>query len=237
MKKVINILLGLAIVGAGLGSFRNLTDYAGYSFLTMAFAGITNFFFLRRSAKNKADYLPLFLPLVFLIGLFGTIAAVSSLAVRLFLGVASAFLFYFFSEGVKVLEEIITLAAVMLSLSFVWAVNFFFIPPGYVLLLLTNVLMSALFWQAFYKMGIRGPNHHLFAAISSLILIEVSWVTWFWPVHFLTAAVVPFSVFYLIYILSEQYFAGRLTRKKVFFQGGMIVVILALSVLSSSWQP
>lgn len=240
--KISNGLTAILLLVLGLWRYESLQDFAWIGAGLIVADLALNFSVLRSLAKTKADYIWLILPVLFIIGLWGTAAATSSQAVKIFVMVSSVLFFYSYQIHLprrpSIFEEdFFSLLSGFLLLIFVWSLNFFFTPPAWSVTLLIFALFFAFFWQVFHKLRPFPRESTLWALICSLILIEISWGLLFWPVHFLTAAVVNFSVFYLLYMLGRLYFYSRLTKKKVYFQAALILVVLVFSLLSSSWRP
>ncbi|MDP3993713.1 MAG: hypothetical protein U1C57_00155 [Candidatus Doudnabacteria bacterium] len=242
LRKSIRIILAAIVFVASLPLYENLNQFiwagAGVTFLFI----FVNLVLIRKTARTETDYLPLILPTIYLVGFFGTVASLSSLGMRLFLALGAVFLFYVYqiyfpTVPPLLVEETVSLAAGFMALLTVWSVNFFFTPAWWLLSSLTLIVFFPMFFQAFYKMGRAGLDCILLSLIASLIMVETAWAILFMPVYFLTAAVVNFSAFYLIYVLSGMYFAGRLTAKKVYFQTGLILLFLLISFISSPWKP
>lgn len=130
-------------------------------------------------------------------------------------------------------EEFFTLSAVILLLVSFWSINFFFSPPWWVISLLTLFAFWLIFEQFLQKISVA--SHMLWSLVGTLILVEISAALLYWPVNFFTSSVVVFSVFYLIYILTELYYAKRLTLKKLYFHVSLVSVLLLGTTLSSGW--
>ena len=135
------------------------------------------------------------------------------------------------------IEEIFTLLAAFFALYVLWAWVFFFTPLWWVVILLTMVIFFPIFFQAFYKMGNVSRLALLNTLVATLIIGETTWAILFTPVYFLTASVMIFSVFYLIYMLGNLHYEGRLNKKKLIFQTSLILTVFILTLLSSPWQP
>lgn len=177
---------------------------------------------------------------LFWLGVLGVFAAVSSLVGRVLLLAAALLLFFFYLRfprpRPRALEDVFTLSSAFLLLTAVWAADFFFTPPWWAVLLLLSLLMFLLFSQAFYKMGVRARLLLIMSLVATLLMVEVSWATLFWPTHFLTVAATGFAGFYLVYIIGQLGLTRRLNRKKIYFQLGLAAVFLLTILLSSPWR-
>ena len=196
---------------------------------------------LRRTTRNLADLLWLLLPFLYLVGIFGTVAATST-GIGLFFAIFASYLFYFYHNHFPspiplYIEQTFTLYGAFLLSVFLWSLNFVFTPPWWVVSLLMFAGFFPLFLQAFYKMARSAGEAGFDAFVAALLMVEISWAVLFWPVHFFTAAVVSFGAFYLLYLISMQYFKNRLNRRKIYFQVSLISIVVLITLMSSSWQP
>lgn len=242
LKKIISGLYAIfpviLILFGNLGLERFFVFSGGYVALTI-FGGI---WLLALDGRSRRDYFLLILPVLFLAGLFGTVAAVSSVVLRLVIaGAASGLLFIYTMVFPKTppwnLEESFAMAAAALGLVSLWAWNFFFLPPWYLFLFGGSVAGFLLIWQAARKFGQPSVPATVAGLVGAIILLESMWAALFWPTHFLTAAAASFTVFYLIYVLSSLYYSDRLTKKQVYFQTASAAFVMVLIILSSPWQP
>lgn len=196
---------------------------------------------LKEHTSSRPDLLWLVMPAVFLIGVFGTVAAAPA-GIGLFLAVLASYIFYYYHRHFPspiplYLEQTFVLYGAFLLSVFLWSLNFYFTPPGWVISLVILAGFFPLFWQAFYKMKHSAGDAALDGLVAALLLVEMSWVMLYWPVHFFTTAVVSFTAFYLVYMLSVQYFKGRLNKRKIYFQVSLACFVLLITLATSSWQP
>lgn len=173
----------------------------------------------------------LLLPLVSLIGIFGT-AAASPLA-GVFFGLVGAYLLYYyyraFPKDVPIfIAQTMTLFAAFMFAAFIWSLNYFFTPPPWVVMILSGAGFFALLWPYLHTLG---------TWVGTTVMVEFTWVLLFWPVHFFTQAVASLAVFYLMFMLSYLRSIGKLTRPKIYFQVSLISFIVIIALLSSAWEP
>lgn len=240
--KIINAFLAVLIFGLSLKTYTALEDFVLWASLLIVMLLVINFTALQGNISTRRDYQLLILPVLFLCALFGTVGAISPLGIKIFLTILGTLLFYIYQlyfphRPPSFLEEVFAIGTGFLLLSFTWAINFFFSLPWWSVSLLTFFVFFLLFWQAFSKMRLMSTQILIWSWINALILSEISWVALFLPVHFLTAAALSFGVFYLLYMLSYLHLQRRLTKKKIYFQTAIILVVWLASLLSSSWQP
>ncbi len=236
--KISNALLAFLAAGIILRNFQEFTNYLWSASLLVALS-IGVYFAFGRGAHGagSSPFWGWVLPAVFLGGLLGVAGAVSALAAKLVLAIAGAAWFYLHQAFSWPLaeHESFTLATGFLSLVFIWALNFFFTPPWWTLMTLTLGIFFLMFLQVFSETGQRPPHLWLWSLLGALIMVEIFWTVLFLPVYFLTAAVLSFAAFYLIYVVTLFHFSGRLTKKKIYFQTGIILLVLIMSLLSSAW--
>jgi hypothetical protein len=144
--------------------------------------------------------------------------------------------YYFPKRAPRFVADVFFLAAVFLNLTLIWAANFFFTLPWWLVLLWIFVFMFLHFWLAFNTMKEK-ERSIIYGLLSGLLALEIGWAVLFWPVHFLTAALMNFAAMYLIFIFSDLYFRRKLEKNKIVFQAGIILIVLILSLLTSPWQP
>lgn len=234
------LILITALLGNRSGAQRLGSYYIGaaLSFAVIIFSELR---LLRRRTRSRADFLWLVMPGLFLLGIFGTVAATQA-GIGIFFAILASYLFYFYHRHFPspiplYIEQVFTLYGAFLLSIFLWSFNYFFTPAWWITTLLMFGGFFLLFLQAFYKMA-RPPGEAVFdALVMALLMVEVSWAVLFWPVHFFTAAVISFAVFYLAYMLGVQYFKGRLNRRKIYFQTSLISIVVLITLISSSWQP
>lgn len=241
--KIINVLFVVLVIGASLSSYQVLKDYVFWSAGLAALLTLINFFAVRQTGDPRANYVLLILPSLYVIGLMGVAAATATLGFKIFFAAAGGLLLYFYQfyfpqPPPRFMEDLFSMVTGFLLLTAGWAVNFFFALPWWVLTTAIFLAFLLVFGQAFLKLqraALVRRRHFIWALTSSLILVESTWATFFWPVHFLTAAVMGFAVFYLLYVLAALHWEGRLTKQKIYFQTGIILLVLLFSLLSSPW--
>jgi hypothetical protein len=236
LEKIIYFILALAALTLGLSqNLQSLLVYgAGFLFAVI----IVKLIYRKLRPAGENWLRGLILTILFLSGFFGSMAAVSALPIKLFLGFFGAVILFLgqIYPTKTLLEILILLTAFLVSLS-VWAWNFFFSPSWWVILLVTFGVFYLLFWQEGLKLTAGQAEVRVFPLIASLILVEVAWAILFLPLYFLTEALVSLVVFYAIFEFSKVYFMGGLTKKQVLFHSIIIGIVLGLGLVSSAWQP
>lgn len=171
------------------------------------------------------------IPAVFLIGFFGTMAGISPAPARVLVGLLAGALFYFHQilqeRKILSLEQTFVIASVLFVSVFVSSLNFFFNVSWPAVTVLNLLFLFAILSSVFSL---------LWALAGALLLTEIFWATLFLPVHFLTGALVQVAMFYLFYTLGWLHQQGHLSKKRIYFHTAMVLFILVLGFLSSSWH-
>lgn len=235
-KKIANTVLAVLIIYVGAGNYTSFGSLLWYVLPLLALAVLVDLYAIKKANLPRKYGFLVFVPGLFLVGLFGTLSGISPMAVKLFIvTIAGAWFYlyqiYFPNSLPSFLEEVTVLATAFLNFNLIWSLNFFFSPPGFVIMLMMFAVAVILFWLVFRH------DHPVLPWIYGLIILEMTWVLLFWPLHYLNMAVVSFSGFYGLYMLSRHYFENRLTRDKVYFHLALITVMLILSLISSPWNP
>jgi len=231
----------LLIFGAGLLGERELRNFSVYLIYgTVLFLGIlaADFALAKRAGRGRGE---LVLTGLFLFGYLGALAAASPGLIRLFIALITASVFFAYHsrppQGLprKSVFEVVNIITAVYLLTFLWALNFFFAAGWWLTLLLVFGFFTLLFWQAFNKLRVPRSDVWPACVLSALIMTEIAWAAIYLPVNFITGAVAVFSPFYLIFMLSSSQARKRLSRDKVYFHVGIMLVVLFLSLVSSPW--
>lgn len=229
MPKFLSIILVILLFGAGLLSYKNPFIFAPTALAIAVFVTTVNFYSQNRSI----------LPGFFVLGYLGVMATISSLFIKLTLGLLAAGVFYYYHLNLPkkqafLDEEFFIMATAMLLLSALWGLNFFFTPPWWAVSVLTFIFFMPIFREAFSLLGV--PTPALWALLNVLILVEVTAALLYWPVNVLTATVMVFAVFYLQYVFSALYYMRKLTKKRIYFHSGLISFVVSVTLLTSKWS-
>lgn len=189
------------------------------------------------SEKPLGFHLPVLLGF-FLLGLFGTVAATSSPAVKILLALLSAVLVYFQSAtAYQSVREVFTIATAFLVSLSIWAWNFYFTAPWWSLTLLAFGSYLVIFWACEASFSQADSFQTIWPILAGLLMVEVFWAMLYLPLHYLTMALVTTTVFYALYEFFNLHIRGRLNRMQILFHSVFIIVILMASLLSTAWQP
>lgn len=238
MPRLLNLILSGAIFAVAIVRFASPARFILWGSLVIAAVIILCVLRLRTTVAPRRDYWLLTLPILYILGLFGTLSAVSSLALKLVLSLAGSGVFYYyqtnFPKARPVLdEEFFTLTTALFVFVSVWSLNFFFRLPWWQVSILMFTTSFFLVLQAFYKMPVPLPG--VWSFVCALILLEIVTAVLYWPVNFMTSAVISFAGFYLCYIFFQLYYMRLLTKKRVYFHLSIIFALIFGSLITSAW--
>ena len=227
---------------ASLLTYHSPSQFALSALGFVCLVTLINLFSIRKIVTSFADFSLLVLPAFFLLGIFGVTSLVSSDFLKLLIAVPACYMFllyeFYFPKRVRVaLEELFSVTTGFAILVFLWGINFFFTPTWWIFMLILGLAFFLLYFQAFYKFGFATGEAFTNSLLGTLVMLETAWAVLYWSVHFLTSAMVTFVVFYVVYMLSAEFFKGTLTRRKIYFQLWVVSFILFFSVASSLWRP
>ena len=225
-------------------SFREHGDLGEFALWTGALVGVVCIanWFVSKSAKLADRIYNAGLPVLYLAGYFGALAAVSAPAAKIVVAALGSSVFYLIELFLlephpRAVREIAVLSTAFLLQVTLWATSFFFVQPWWVLMSAVFFVSTGLYFLVFFSGGLPHRRAFLWALVCAFIQVEAAWAVFFWPVHFLTAAVVNFSFFYGIFVVTAMYFEGPINRRSLYFQMGLILIVLVVSLLSSPWSP
>lgn len=237
--KIFNIAITAGAIYVAVRPYERIAQFVLYALILLGLSAAANFFVLKKTEDSFWHLVP---PSFFLAGFFAVSAAVSWPIAKIFLSAVAGLLFFIYENHFPqkhsiFLEELFVLVTGFLVLLGIAGVNFYFNLDWWIGSTLVFVLFFFIFSQQFYKMKRGDRRELLYAAAGSLIVFEFFWIALFWPVHFLTLAVIVFAVFYVVYMISNLTFAGHLTRRKVYFHVFFMLALVLSALLSSAWQP
>ncbi len=236
--KIFNSLIAIAV--AFVAGFSVPVNLESYTWMVAGSIGgflVLNLFsgkILQRSLPIPARILPIF----FLLGLFGAMAAISQNWIRFLVGVGGAIWLYAFQirEDQHSSESFSLVTAFLLLLS-VWSVNFFFSPPWWAMIMALSLSPVIVLWLALSDYPLTRAEKSIWSLVVFIILAEVSWTILLLPLHYFSTAVASFSIFYLLFIFSFLYFTERITRKRILFHSVLAGALVLASFLSSPFTP
>jgi hypothetical protein len=77
----------------------------------------------------------------------------------------------------------------------------------------------------------------LYSAVLGLSLAEIAWIISFWPFGYLTAGVLVFIIYFILWDLCQSYFLGILSKKRVAIHLILFAVLAGMVLMSTQWVP
>ena len=134
------------------------------------------------------------------------------------------------------LENIFFLSAFGIFLG-IWAIDFFFTPAWWLIMALMFVFSVILFWMGIFNTHAERREKVIYTLFLAFALTEISWALLFWPLHFVSMAIVAAVIFYLAWTMARLHFLGLLNRKKIIYHSGFSVLILLVTLSTAVWLP
>jgi len=127
------------------------------------------------------------------------------------------------------------------SLFFFWRLD----PVQYFAALLVFFIFTALLFWEFYSFAAAGAvsseaakqGAFIFAAVFSLVLLELGWAVSLLPIGFLSSAAFLFLIFSVIEHSFFDYIAGSLHKNRIVFNGAVLILGTIIVLMFSSWSP
>ena len=129
------------------------------------------------------------------------------------------------------------------------ATIFLFFSASYGLYL--NFKISSWLLMLFYFVNVAVVSYQYFVTIErrkkitvliySLVLgfamLEMGWIVNFWPFGYLTTGFILFMFYYILWDLVQSYFLKNLSKKKVFVNLMLFILMSGIVLYSSRWLP
>jgi hypothetical protein len=178
-----------------------------------------------------------FISLTYIAAVFSGFILVPNQNLRLIFLIISAILFYFVQINLGKQSQL--LQNVFLGNLFVIYVAIFSLQHYqrinlWVFLGLVTFLTFIFSVQGFAGFSTVSKKYFIF--VLTFLAAQASLALFFWPVLFLTKAVVLFFLFYLFWSFAVAVFFGKLTKKKIILQSGIVFISLVLLLVSAAWQ-
>lgn len=77
----------------------------------------------------------------------------------------------------------------------------------------------------------------VYSFLLALIMTELIWTMNFWPFGYLTTGVIALILYYILWDLTQNYFLGILSKKRVVVNMVFFSCLILLVLLSSKWLP
>ncbi|HYE22604.1 MAG TPA: hypothetical protein VD998_03375 [Verrucomicrobiae bacterium] len=231
-NRVSSFTLALVLFSVLAGSANNISIFTASLVLLMVATFIIN---LKRIGLSWAHLL---LPMLFLLGVGSVFIVITSSTLRLVFLLGAAIAFYLLEMNLgresHLLQNIYLLSAFALYVG-IFSLEFYLQLNTTLILLLVFFVSYILSIQGFA--GFSLPAKKYFYLLIAVSLTEAAWGLTYWPTHYVVNAVVIFCLFYLLWIFSFSVFFGKLTRKKIFLQLGLVTFVLLITLTSAAWRP
>jgi hypothetical protein len=180
----------------------------------------------------------LMLPVFYLLGMGSIFMVLTTSAMRLLFLIPAAFVFYMIE--LELGRESHFLQNVFLFSAFAIFVGLFGLQFYFHL---NYIWMTLLIFFASYGLIMQGfagfslPVKKYFSFLIAFVCAQAAWGLSLWPTYYVVNALIAFSIFYLLWIFSFSAFFGKLTRNKIYWQLGLVLIILAVTLSTTSFRP
>lgn len=134
------------------------------------------------------------------------------------------------------LENIFFLSSFGIFLG-IWAIDFFFTPAWWLIMALVFVFSVILFWTGIFNTHADLKEKIIYSLLLAFALTEISWALLFWPLHFVSIAIVISVIFYLAWTITRLHFLGLLNKKKIAYYSGFSFLIIFVTLSTAVWLP
>ncbi len=137
----------------------------------------------------------------------------------------------------SVFWEVFTFVALALSMVFSWLLVIPLAFSGGVLaaICLYSVFIAAYNWAKIQELDIH--NALFFAALTSLIMSEVSWVLLLWPIHLTSLTVIMLGIFFTFGMLVIRAHHKRLRSHHAVSYLATSLLFFVFLCMTSQWKP
>ena len=241
-KKFGSLLLAAAFVVlfslSGLRLWQTVTGIA----LLIVLTGFTNYFVHRKSVTRFWDFTFLLLPTFWI----GASAGIIFLQNSRFWEIV--FIYFFGIIFLKLqlnlqpktnsifLENIFFFSAFGIFLG-IWALDFFFTPAWWLIMALVFTSSLLLFWTGIFNTHAQLNEKIIYTLFLAFMLTQISWALLFWPLHFVSMAVVTSVLFYLAWTVVRLHFLGSLNRQRIVYHSTFALLILLITLSTAVWLP
>lgn len=242
-RKFLSLFLGvfLAVV-----MYRQSLSPAIYLILGasgIALVALLNYWTFRKKIFVPANLVFLILPCLWIISGIAVASLVSSPI--LVLAVCTFFLvgFLFIQSVTDPLRILSANLEIWFFFSYfgiflgIFAVDFYFSPGWWIIMILSFCFNYVFFWLALSSVAAAYRQRTLFAVILSFVFTEIMWAMLFWPLIFFPNALIIASLFYLAWSVTRMHFARILTLDKFLVHAVFILFVQIIVLASSRWLP
>ena len=154
--------------------------------------------------------------------------------------IAAAAMLYIAEVGISKISEqgnfMGTLGAYFGLCLGLFALNFYMPNNTFVVLLLLGVVTFMVCRSSFEYVPQPDRTKNIYAALTVLCVVELSWSLVLLPLHFTALALVAFNFFYVLWMLAYYHLFQNLTAKKAAFHISFAVAIAAVAVATTPWR-
>lgn len=219
--------------------------WSWYSLSTLVFITLS----LVASRKLTDKWYPAFLPSVVSFSTLLLLSLVDSdMEQRIFIFAATA-LYYASLLGIYRLKLIpsdetaraLLNTAALASLFFTYAAAYGlylnYEVPLALLMFIFFLATGIVAFQTLYWAGRDDAHEVLLGSVAlGMVMGELVWTVHFWPFGYLTIGAVLLTLFYLIWRPVLDLLLGEVVKKRVLIEGGMLLFLLFLLLLTSPWR-
>jgi hypothetical protein len=137
------------------------------------------------------------------------------------------------SEQLNFLKTLLSFFGIALG---IFAVNFYFLPKNFLILLLFALITYLISRSSLDYIPQSNSRKNFFAVLLAFAMLEAGWSLTLLPFHFTALAVILFNVFYALWIIVYYYLYNNLSPKKVYFHLLFSGLLVFLIFLSTPWK-
>lgn len=231
-NKISSLTLSILLFLVFLGSASNLSVFL----VSLAILIIATFVINVKRVGFLISHLAL--PTFYLLSAGIIFSIITSSTLRLIFLFIAAFLFLLIEiqlgKESHFLQNIYLLSAFSIFIG-IFSAQFYFNFSIYWIGLISFVSSYFLIVQGFA--GILLPLKKYFSFVIALVCGQLALGLALWPTYFLVNAIVLFCAFYLLWLFAVSVFFGKLSRKKIYWQLALVILVLAITLSSAAWKP
>lgn len=141
-------------------------------------------------------------------------------------------------ETARGLISMTLMASIFLFFSASYGIYLNFKIPSWLLMLFYFINTSIVSYQYFTTIEQRRKITVLiYSLVIGFAILELGWIVNFWPFGYLTTGFVLLIFYYILWDLAQNYFLGKLSKKKVFINLVFFIIMSAVVLYSSRWLP
>lgn len=137
---------------------------------------------------------------------------------------------------IQFLDNQFFLSVIGLYLS-IWAIDFYFTPGWWIIMILIFFSSAIFFWVGFYDTPVGFKIKATYSLLLAVVFMEIGWALLYWPLHYFATTLVLSSIFYLTWIIVRFQLSRLLTREKIIFHSVFSTTVLIMILIFTSWMP